>query len=170
MSGASRGIGQTMTIECASKFTNGSVVVLLARSAQGLEETKSRILAKNQANITVFTFTIDLSKPTTAELDKIFSTALSTRNVTDFQTAIIVHNVGSIGDVSKLAKEFDNDYLKKWQDYFSLNMFSVAALNNAFLRAFNTNVSQPADSIPRLIVNVTTKAAIVPVESFTLYW
>jgi len=169
MSGASRGIGQTMTIECASKFTNGSVVVLLARSAQGLEETKSGILAKNQANITVFIFTIDLSKPTTEELDNVFSTALANRNVSDFQSAIIVHNVGTIGDVSKLAKTFDNNYLAKWQDFFSLNIFSVAALNNAFLRSFEASNLQSADRIPRLIVNITTKAAIEPIESFTLY-
>lgn len=172
ISGASRGIGQSMAIECASKFLKGSVIVLLARSASGLEITKSQILAKNQANITVFTFAIDLCKPSTEDFDKIFSTALNGRNIEDFQSAIIVHNVGSIGDISKLARQFDENDLIKFQDYYSMNVFSVVTLNNAFLRIFDSyNGSvQPAQRIPRLIVNITSKAGVEPFESFTLYW
>lgn len=172
ISGASRGIGQTMAIECASKFLNGSVIILLARSATGLEVTKSQILAKNQANITVFTFVIDLCKPSSDDLNKIFSTALNGRAITDFQSAIIVHNVGVIGDITKLARQFGENDLAVWQDYYSINVFSVVALNNAFLRLFESQNSlvEPAQRIPRLIVNITSKAGRVPFESFTLYW
>lgn len=172
ISGASRGIGQSMAIECASKFLNGSVIVLLARSTSGLEMTKSQILAKNQGNITVFTFSMDLCKPSTASLDKVFTTALNGRNITDFQSAIIVHNVGSIGDITKLARELGENDLDKWQDYYSMNLFSVVALNNAFLRLFESHnkLVEPEQRIPRLIVNIASKAGLVPFESFALYW
>lgn len=163
ISGASRGIGRAMAIECAAKMSSGSVIVLLARNAAGLEETKAQILAKNQTNVTVHMFAIDLTRPTAAQLANIFETALIERNIDDFELSIIIHNIGTIGDVSKWAKSVGDD-ADVWNDYYSINVFSVAALNTAFLNLFKTNEMQ------RLVVNVTSKAALVPYKSFALYW
>lgn len=163
VSGASRGIGRTMAIECAAKMLSGSVIVLLARSASGLDETKAQILAKNQMNVTVHTFAMDLTRPSSAEFANIFDTALNERNIADFQLAIIVHNVGTIGDITQWARTIGDD-IDIWNDYYSINVFSVAALNSAFLKLFETN------EIRRLVVNVSSKCALVPCKSFTLYW
>lgn len=164
MSGASRGIGRTMAIECAAKLATGSVIVLLARSVNGLEETKAQILAKNPKNVTVIIFSIDLTRPSSDQIKHIFDTTLSERSVADFQLAIIVHSIGTLGDVTKLAKEFDEKTINDWHDYYSINVFSVVALNAAFLTLFEAN------KIRRLVVNITSKCGIVPCKSFTQYW
>ena len=163
ISGASRGIGRAIAIESSSKFATGSVIVLLARSTSGLEETKAQILAKNQSNVTVLTFAIDLTKPSIDELNNVFETSLAERSPNEFSLAFIVHNIGTVGDTSKTARELGAD-LSIWHDYYSTNVFSVAALNTAFLAAF------PGDATARkLIANITSKAGIVPFQSFGLY-
>lgn len=168
VSGASRGIGRSIAIECAAKFSAGSVIVLLARSMAGLEETKAQILARNPTNVTVFLFSIDLLRPTADEIANIFTTALSERTISDFGLAMIVHNVGTIGDVTKKARELGSD-MNVWQDYFSTNLNSVVALNSSFLDIFY-EVQQKIRSTRVLIVNITSKAGLVPYLSFTLYW
>lgn len=166
ISGASRGIGRSMAIECAAKMSSGSVIVLIARSVAGLEVTKAQILAKNQTNVTVYLFGIDLTRPTAAQIANIFDTALYERNVGDFELAMIIHNIGTVGDVSKWAKALgDANAIDVWNDYYSINVFSVAALNTAFLNLFEQH-----SGIRRLVVNVTSKAALVPFKSFALYW
>lgn len=162
MTGASRGIGRTMAIECAAKMATGSVIVLIARSTAGLEETKAQILAKNSSNVTVFLLTLDLTRPTAEQIStSIFDATLSERNLDEFKLAMIVHNVGSIGDVKRYAKDFcDTD---EWHDYFAVNMFSVIALNSEFLKRFDTQIR-------RLIVNITSKCGIAPCKSLTMYW
>lgn len=161
MTGASRGIGRTMAIECAAKMATGSVIVLIARSMAGLEETKAQILAKNPTNVTVFLLNIDLTRPTVEQIQSIFDSTLNERNIDEFKLAMIVHNVGSIGDVKQFARDFYD--MDKWHDYYAINVFSVIALNTEFLKRFNA-ITQ------RLVVNVTSKCGLVPCKSLTMYW
>lgn len=162
MTGASRGIGRTMAIECAAKMATGSVIVLIARSTAGLEETKAQILAKNPSNVTVFLLTLDLTRPTADQISAhIFDATLNERNLDEFKLAMIVHNVGSVGNVSKYAKELcDTD---EWQDYYAMNVFSVIALNGEFLKRFSVQTR-------RLVVNITSKCGLEPFKSLTMYW
>lgn len=162
MTGASRGIGRTMAIECAAKMAAGSVIVLIARSMAGLEETKAQILAKNPTNVTVFLLTIDLTNPTTEQIDGIFDATLNERNLDEFKLAMIVHNVGSIGDVKNYARHLNDP--NEWTDYFAINVFSVISLNGEFLKRFN------AVKLRRLVVNVTSKCGLEPIKSLTMYW
>lgn len=161
MTGASRGIGRTMAIECAAKMATGSVIVLIARSTAGLEETKAQILAKNPSNVTVFLLTLDLTRPTADTISSIFDGTLSERNLDEFKLAMIVHNVGTIGDVKQRARDFHNT--DEWHDYFAINVISVIALNTEFLKRFGPEMR-------RLIVNITSKCALVPCKSLTMYW
>lgn len=162
MTGASRGIGRTMAIECAAKMSTGSVIVLIARSMAGLEETKAQILAKNSSNVTVFLCSLDLTRPTNEQIHSIFDTTLNERNLDEFKLGMIVHNIGSLGDVKKYAHEFDD--LSDWPDYFATNVFSVIALNTEFLKRFNTI------NLRLYVVNITSKCSIVPCKSLTMYW
>lgn len=161
MTGASRGIGRTMAIECAAKVATGSVIVLIARSMAGLEETKAQILAKNPSNVTVFLLTQDLTRPSIEQICSIFDGTLSERNLDEFKLAMIVHNVGSIGDVKKNARDFCD--MDEWHDYYAINVFSVIALNTEFLKRFDAQTR-------RLVVNITSKCGLVPCKSLTMYW
>lgn len=166
LSGASRGIGRAMAVECSAKFGAGSVVVLLARSSTGLEETKAEIIARNGANVTVVLHAIDLTRPTSEQLAAIFSTALNGRSAADFELAMMVHNVGTIGDITKLARDLGSD-AAVWQDYYAINVFSVAALNSAFMDAV---IQQPKTAGRVFIVNISSGAGNNPYKSFALYW
>ncbi|XP_031616574.1 sepiapterin reductase-like [Contarinia nasturtii] len=161
MTGASRGIGRTMAIECAAKMATGSVIVLIARTAAGLEETKAQILAKNPSNVTVFLITLDLTRPSAEQISsQIFDATLNERNLDEFKLAMIVHNVGSIGDVKRYAKDFCD--MDEWHDYYAINVFSVIAMNTEFLKRFNTQTR-------RLVVNISSKLALQPCKSLTMY-
>lgn len=161
MTGASRGIGRTMAIECAAKMATGSVIVLIARSSPGLEETKAQILAKNPSNVTVFLLTLDLTRPTAEQISSIFDATLEERNLDEFKLAMIVHNAGSIGDVTQFAKDLCNS--DEWHEYYAFNVFSAIALNTEFLKRFSGEMR-------RLIVNITSKCGLYPVKSLAMYW
>lgn len=169
VTGASRGIGRCIAIECAAKFAAGSVIVLLARSISGLEETKAQVLARNPTNVTVFIIAIDLTRPSAEEIANIFRTALSERTISDFGLALIVHNVGTIGDTTKLAKQIGTD-MSVWEEYYAANVFSVVALNSAFLEYFHNGGESSSAANRPLIVNITSKCGLVPCKSLTLYW
>lgn len=158
VTGASRGIGKEIAIQCARHFRPGSVVVLLARSIVGLEDTKSKILEQN-GTVTIVTCSIDLNRPTQQELDEIFRKSLTNVVATTFELALIVHNVGTVGDTTKRAVDLnDPDIL---QSYFSTNVFSVIILNAAFLQKFPTT--------KKVAVNITSKAALIGMPSFAYY-
>lgn len=147
-----------MAIECARKMLKGSVVALLARNADGLSETHQKILDANP-DVNVVTHPIDLTRPSTDELRACITKSLGSELATNFQLAFIIHNVGTIGDITKFAKQLDNTAV--WRDYYDINVFSVAALNSMFMTVFErTN---------KFVVNITSLCSIKPFESYGLY-
>ena len=157
ITGASRGIGKTMAIETSKNFASGSVVVLLARSESGLEDTKAKILASNPA-IKVIIKAIDLTKPSVEEYDEIIAGSFD--KTTNFDIAMVIHNVGTLGDVAKWSTDIES--YSELENYFSTNVFAPTVLNNRLLKAFPTNLK-------KFIVNVTSKAGKTPFKSFTFY-
>lgn len=151
-----------MAIECGGKMATGSVIVLIARSTAGLEETKAQILAKNPSNVTVVLLTHDLTRPSAEQINSIFDVTLNERNLDEFKLAMIVHNVGNIGNVKQYAKDFGD--LDEMQDYYAMNVFSVITLNTAFLKRFNDCTAR------RFVVNITSKLGLVPCKGLTMYW
>jgi sepiapterin reductase len=156
VTGASKGIGAKMAIETSRNFQAGSVVVLLARSSAGLERTKSEILEVN-SGLNVVTKAIDLTKPSFADLKALINESFGA-NVYDL--LMMIHNVGTIGDVAKWARDID-DYAEL-ESYFSTNVFGPIILNNILLKA-------AAPTTKKFIVNITSKAALVPFKSFGFY-
>lgn len=156
VTGASKGIGAKLAIESARDLKSGSVVVLLARSIIGLEVTKKKILEIN-SKIEIYVKSIDLVKPSKDELNEIINETVKGRI---FELTVLIHNVGTIGDVKKWSSDIE-DYTEL-QEYFSTNVFGVIVLNNLFLAAFPKEVK-------KLIVNITSKAAICPFKSFAFY-
>lgn len=157
VTGASRGIGQAMAIENSSKMLPGSVVVLLARNGRDLESTKEQILMRNP-RLQVDTYAVDLSAPRIDEITQNLQLSLS-KSSGGFELAYIIHNVGSVGDVTKKAKDLNS--IDVWRKYYDLNVFSVATLNSVFMELFNET--------KKIVVNITSKCGIEPFESFALY-
>lgn len=159
VTGASRGIGKKVAIQTSQKLRDPSIVVLLARSITGLEETKAEILKVNP-NLRVICESIDLTKPSAEKLHEILFNAMHSICDNKFDLAMIVHNVGTIGNVQQSAKQVDN--YEVLQDYYSINVFAPIVLNTQFLKLIPS-------SYPRLIVNITSKAAILPMKSCSYY-
>jgi sepiapterin reductase len=157
VTGASRGIGKEMAIETSRKFGAGSVVVLLARSLEGLEATKAAIKEVNE-DVVVIVRSIDLTKPSVEVLDEIIADSFDTSK--KFDLAMVIHNVGTLGDISKWSTDID-DY-GEMGAYFSTNVFAPVVLNNRLLKAI-------PKSMKTFIVNITSKAALHAFKSFGFY-
>ncbi|CRL01309.1 CLUMA_CG014427, isoform A [Clunio marinus] len=157
VTGASKGIGATMAIETSRHFKSGSVVVLLARSQSGLEATKTAILEAN-ACLKVVIKAIDLTKPSTEDLNLIIHSSYD--KSVNFDLTMIIHNVGTVGDISKWSHEIE-DY-NVLENYYSTNIFSPIILNNLFLKVI-------PESMKKFIVNITSKAAKFPFKSMGFY-
>lgn len=157
VTGASKGIGAKMAVETSRNFRAGSVVVLLARSEAGLESTKSEIL-RNNSELKVVTKSIDLVKPSSEDLKLIIDGSFDSKVAYDL--LMVIHNVGTLGDVKKWARDIDDyEYL---ESYFSTNVFGPIVLNNILLKSV-------APTARKFIVNITSKAAIAPFKSFGFY-
>lgn len=163
ITGASKGIGRKFAIEFSGKFASKSLMVLMARSETGLEETKNMIASFNP-DIDVIVCPVDLSKPNPEEYHSIIQNSLKKMGCTaaDFDLALLVHNAGSVGDVSEVTSEMSDP--KKWQEYFSLNLFSVACLNSLFLKIFPEGSAKQ-----RTVINVTSLCAIKPFKTMGYY-
>lgn len=166
VTGASKGIGQAIAQKLASKFKSGSVIVLLARSLKGLEATKSFILAINPS-ISVVTTEIDLSKPNYEAFQKNLESSVQGLSMQSFDATMIVHNVGSVGDVTKRVSDLNN--LNYWQEYYALNVFGVALLNSAFLKFVGPTHNIQCDVYKTIIINITSLIAIKPFANMGHY-
>ncbi len=165
VTGASRGIGRTVSIEFSKKVADGSVFLLMARSVAALEETKSAILeATTGRNISVVTVPVDLEKPNKDTYRNSIESALTQTNTSsvDFQHSILVHNAGSLG-IEKKLKVAEMEDLDELQSYFNLNVFSMMILTTQFFKIFNDSSKQ------RSIIQITSLAAINPCNTWGLY-
>lgn len=163
VTGASRGLGRGIAIKFAEKFKAGSLLVLVARDLAKLEETKSLISA-TCCGVKVSCQTVDLGKPNAESYEKLIAQVLADHKVspTDFEQAIIVHNAGSLGNISKKTAAMDD--VDEFRDYLDLNVTSVVCLNAKFLQAFS------ADKVKRrVVVNITSLASFHPFKSWGQY-
>lgn len=163
ITGASKGIGRQFAIEFSRACAANSVVVLLARSESGLVETRNLVTNAN-ANVKVKIYPTDLSKSDPELFLNMIQFSLRESGCSPdyFDLSLIVHNAGSVGDVSEGTS--DMCYPEKWQEYFSLNLFSVACLNSQFLKVFPEGSAKQ-----RTIVNITSLCAIKPFKSMGYY-
>ncbi|XP_017134267.1 sepiapterin reductase [Drosophila elegans] len=156
VTGASRGIGREFAQQLAKRIqSEGSVVALLGRNHTLLEETKGEILA-TVPKLAVHTYSLELETARTEDFTRILE---NSRGQHTFERAIVIHNAGTVGDTSKRAKEIgDTSYLQR---YYHTNVFSAISLNCEFMRLFQ--------DIPKLVVNLSTLAAIAPISSMAHY-
>ncbi|XP_059224359.1 sepiapterin reductase [Stomoxys calcitrans] len=160
ITGASRGIGKCMAIEVSLKLKAGSVIVLLARNLEALQKTQSEILSK-RSDVTVQVFSVDLSTAKAEDINKLLNDSLeqSQTKASDFERAFIIHNAGTVGDVSKRAKDISDTDM--WTQYYHTNVFSTISLNVEYFKMFS--------QVPKLVVNVSSKCGIEPFASMSFY-
>ncbi|XP_075158170.1 sepiapterin reductase [Haematobia irritans] len=160
VTGASRGIGKKMAIEVSLKLKAGSLIILMARNMEALEKTKSEIVSK-RSDVTVLVYSIDLTTATAEQFNRLLQDAIakSQSKANDFERAFIIHNAGTVGDVSKKAIDISN--IEIWREYYHMNVFSTISLNVEFFKIF--------PEVPKLVVNISSKCAIVPFASMSFY-
>lgn len=160
ITGASRGIGKTMAIEVSKLLKADSVIVLLARNEDGLKKTKASI-ESNRTDLKVVTYTVDLSVAKAEQFQKLLTDSLlkTKEKITSFERAFIIHNAGTVGDVSK--KAIDVSDTNVWTQYYHTNVFSTISLNVEFFKVFAF--------VPKLVVNLSSKCGIEPFASMSFY-
>ncbi|XP_030767999.1 sepiapterin reductase-like [Sitophilus oryzae] len=159
VSGASQGIGREISIKFAQNVNKNSIFILLARSLEGLEETKKRI-SKIDNGLTVLTHAIDLSKPNLEKYNQLFDQVLKTIDSTGIEYGYIFHNAASNGEMKRIS-ELSN--IQTWREYYEFNLFSAVLLNNAFLEKFSP-VAQKL-----VVVEISSACAIVPYPHLVLH-
>ncbi|XP_072395584.1 sepiapterin reductase-like [Diabrotica undecimpunctata] len=159
ITGASKGIGRTIAIEISRKLKPSSILVLIARSRAGLDETKFHIGEINKS-LHVEIVTLDLSKPDSNKYNDIFKKVLSKTNSNDVNTGIIFHNAGHVATVKQTT---DLTELAVWREFYDMNFFSCVLLNNVFIKSLRLVV-------PKLVVtNITSLTGHVPLKNLSMY-
>lgn len=156
ITGASQGIGRTIAIEISRRLKKSSKILLIARSENGLLETKK--LIEGISHVTeVIIFPSDLSKLDAKDYDDLLKKQL---HGCSFESALIIHNAGQVGELVKTTELND---MSLWKKYYDLNLFSVAVLNSEFLKAVK-------DLIKNIyVVNITSLCGRAPFKNMSMY-
>ncbi|XP_063978570.1 sepiapterin reductase-like [Diachasmimorpha longicaudata] len=154
ITGASQGIGRQIAVTFSGLLEKGSKLLLLALDEGGLKGTADKI----SKHVAVDFKEVDLAVATADQLSEIIKKSI---NPAQFDRIVIVHNVASMGDLSKLSTDMaDFDY---WRKYYDLNVFSPAVLNSVVMKLFK-NVE-----CKKVVINMTSHAAVLPVKCSGYY-
>ncbi|NXJ18060.1 SPRE reductase, partial [Dicrurus megarhynchus] len=167
VTGASRGFGRSLARLLAPQLGPGSVLLLLARSAEALAELAAELRAgaatgsdTGSTGLRVQCVAADLGceeglRTAGAALRELLQDA-------SFGRLLLVNNAGSLGDVSKSFLDLTD--LEEINAYFSFNISSALCLTSTALRAFG---ARPGCS--RTVVNISSLCAREPFRSWALY-
>ncbi|NWR63511.1 SPRE reductase, partial [Bucorvus abyssinicus] len=159
VTGASRGFGRSLARLLAPRLDEGSVLLLLARSAAPLAELAAELRGTGPG-LRVECVAADLGcdqglRRATAALREVLPAAPAGR-------LLLVNNAGSLGDISKSFLDLtDPDEINS---YFAFNVTSALCLTSTALRAFG---KQPGSS--RTVVNISSLCAMKPFKNWALY-
>ncbi|XP_017692365.1 PREDICTED: sepiapterin reductase [Lepidothrix coronata] len=160
VTGASRGFGRSLARLLAPRLGPGSVLVLLARSAEPLMELAAELRGGGGTGLRVLCVAADLGseeglRRATAALREVLPAE-------PFGRLILVNNAGSLGDISKSFLDLtDPDEINT---YFAFNVTSALCLTSTALQAFG---KRPGCS--RTVVNISSLCALKPFKSWALY-
>lgn len=153
VTGASRGLGRAFSQELSAGLSPGSTVYLTARCKAGLDETAVEL----KSDLDVKTFEVDHQRAgVQAYRDMMLGLA------TDFESAIIVHNAGSIGVSGGLSTVRKCDDKEDIDGYLALNYTSPVLINSAFMTRF-------ADLKRVTVVNISSLCALEPWQTYGHY-
>jgi len=158
ITGASRGIGRQISLSIAADVAGGSVFVLLSRNETLLKKVKEEIQELNpgcKVLIIIADFS-NLNFLKNLEILKDFAND-------SFESRIIFHNAGSLGDLSKKAQELSSE--DDWKNYLQSNFISMVILNNRLYEL----LSRTNEDVPLFVINITSLCAVLPMPSMAQY-
>lgn len=164
ITGASRGIGREIAVQLSKVVGKGSALLLTARNFAQLDQLKTELLKINDGLeiLIVVCDAAQLNAGKMIEFEAALTAILFSAVSEKFDALMIIHNAGTIGDISKQATELMD--MKQWHDYLQINLISVIQLNNLVLRTITNKVA----SI-RFVVNITSLLAVKGFASFAEY-
>ncbi|XP_027761417.1 sepiapterin reductase-like [Empidonax traillii] len=166
VTGASRGFGRSLARLLAPRLGPGSLLVLLARSAEPLAELAAELRGTGgtggtgDTGLRVLSLAADLGcedglRKATAALREVLPAE-------PFGRLILVNNAGSLGDISKSFLDLtDPDEINA---YLAFNVTSALCLTSTALQAFGKR-----PGCRRSVVNISSLCALKPFRSWALY-
>jgi uncharacterized protein len=146
ITGASAGIGATFAQELASRQTD---LVLVARSADKLQQLAAQIQARYQIQVHVFAYDLTAPDATTAIYNAVMEKGLT--------IDLLVNNAG-FGDYGDFAERDGDRQIKMVQ----LNILALVDLTHKFLSGMRQRHSGG-------IINLASTAAFQPIPYFAVY-
>ncbi|XP_071946845.1 sepiapterin reductase-like [Antedon mediterranea] len=159
ITGASRGIGRSIAVNLSGKLDEESSMVITARNAQGLEETK-RLIDSIATAVKVRVVAGDLGN--SSALKTLINSIFEDVEPSKFKHAILINNAGTLGDVSKKMHEIHDD--QQLQKYYFENITSAHMLTGNFITVF-----QKLPEIRKTVVQISSLAAIEPIPTWSMY-
>ncbi|XP_054681524.1 sepiapterin reductase isoform X1 [Grus americana] len=163
LTGASRGFGRSLARLLAPRLGEGSVLLLLARSAAPLAELAAELRGGGSGTgpgLRVECVAADLGceqglRRAAAAVREVLPAGPPGR-------LLLVNNAGSLGDISKSFLDLtDPDEINS---YFAFNVTSALCLTSTALQAFGKH---PGSS--RTVVNISSLCAVKPFKNWALY-
>ena len=169
VTGASRGLGRAIAVAFNQQPASYIKTILLARSMDGLEETRKLILSGKQDNtqndVTLHTVDMGDLESLNQCIDNVFEDTTSTGNQSVFlDRMVFINNAGSLG---KLGPCMESTSLEEMKMAVDLNVTSAMWTSVRFAQAAN----QWHGSLigETTIVNISSLAAIQPLPTMGIY-
>ncbi|KAM8940448.1 sepiapterin reductase [Pelodytes ibericus] len=159
LTGASRGFGRSVALELASRFLPGSELLLLSRSEEAMRWLAGE-LGQKCPGVSVHWQAADLS--TGQGLEQAVKAAKELQGHQSAEKLLIINNAASLGDISRSFVEFTDP--NEVNEYLFFNVSSVMCLTSSLLKTF-----QQRQGLQRVVVNISSLAALQPFKSWTLY-
>ncbi|XP_068130681.1 sepiapterin reductase [Hyperolius riggenbachi] len=159
LTGASRGFGKSLAWELCSRVMPGSMLLLVSRTEEAMRGLAEELTLKHPG-IGVRWVAADLG--TADGLKKTVQAAQEVPGQDTVQKILIINNAGSLGDISKSFVDITDP--AEVDSYFSLNVSSALCLTSSLLKTY-----QRRPGLQRLVINISSLAAVKPFKSWSLY-
>lgn len=163
ITGASRGYGRSLAVSFARRLKKPLHLVLAARSAADLEETRALVLAaraerETTCDLVALDCTGDSYSLVTA-CDQMFKDSGSDK----YTDVIFVSNAGVLGQLGTIgSNEISVELL---ESAYKVNLLSPSFMMSEFVKKFKSS-----EHVKRLaVVNISSLWAVEPAKTFSLY-
>ena len=157
VTGASRGLGQAISIQLCQICDKPPTVILLGRTLKDLETTQ-KLCKEVKLGVNVQIHKFDLATSEKCHFESLFKEV----NFQNFDSLVLVHNAGSLGNQGTKIADFDD--IQEMQNYYRLNVFSVMLLNSIVSKKVSG-----LRNMRKLIINISSLAALQPFETWGSY-
>ena len=160
ITGATRGYGLELAKVIAPVLCRDSVLVLTGRNQEKLDSAQKLVNSlRSSDDVIVNTVKTDLG--VADDVEKFIGKCTENVDVKSFQSAVIIHNAGSLGDVTLRMDEYSSQ--TAISQHMDLNVSNVMFYTAEFLRLFHMS------PVKCFVVNISTLCAVEPFPSCALY-